>query len=175
MILPSRIDIQIVNAAGERHLLGNVLFGLKIFTSNKSWHNYSLFKSDVDGHVVLTAQDIIANTELKWDKNIQAPTPTKFELYVWKGSDAASLIESVKLLLEHYEDKAAVEQDLKRHGITSENMASALLVVAKQAVEDKKLYSYIKDAVNSLVRINTEKVKGIWTDDVPKFYSFVIQ
>jgi hypothetical protein len=65
MILPSKIDIHIVDAAGGTNLLANILFGLKFFTSDSSWHNYSLFKSDAVGHVSPTKQDMINNTELR--------------------------------------------------------------------------------------------------------------
>jgi hypothetical protein len=175
MILPSKIDIQIIDAAGGTNLLANILFGLKFFTSDSSWHNYSLFKSDAVGHVALTKQDIINNTELRWEKSNQAMSPTKFELYVWEEKAAADIIEVTKQLLKFYDDKEFLEQNLERHGITGKNMAHALLVTDRQAIENKKLYSYIKDAVNNSVRIDTEKIEDTWFDDSPKSYHFVIQ
>lgn len=175
MILPSKIDIQIIDTAGRSNLLENVLFGLKVFTSDSSWHNYSFFKSNVFGHVALTKQDIIENTELKWEKNIQVAAPTRFELYVWNGKVAAGLIESTRQSLELYRGKAFVEQDLKQYGIADENIAQALLAIDRQAAEERKFYSYVKDAINNLVKIETEKLEGIWFDDSPKLYQFIIQ
>jgi G3E family GTPase len=175
MILPSKIDIQIIDAAGGVNLLANILFGLKIFTSYSSWHNYSFFKSDAAGHIVLNKQDIIDNTELKWEKDIQAINPTRFELYMWEGKQVVDIIEATRQLLKLYDDKELIEQDLKRHGITGKSMAHALLVADRQAIEDKKFYFYIKDAVNNSVRIDTKKIEGTWFDDSPKSYQFVIQ
>jgi len=150
------------------------LFGLKIFISNGSYHNYSLFKSDMAGHILLTKQDIIANTELKWEKNLQSKIPTRFELYVWRGEEAIDLIEATRELLERYEDEKFLEEDLKRHGIVGENMKHALSVISKQAPEDKEFYLSIKDAINHLVKVHPEKIKGIWLDNSPKSYQFVI-
>ena len=133
MILPSRIEIQITDATGKPNLLENVLFGLKIFTSNNSWHNYSPFKSDVAGHIMFTKQDIIANTELKWKKNLQLMIPTRFELYVWQGEEAIDLIEDTRESLKLFEDEKFVEENLKRHGLIGERMKHALSVASKQA------------------------------------------
>ena len=174
MILPSKIEIQITNAAGRPNLLENVLFGLKIFTSDGSYHNYSPFKSDMGGHIVLTKQDIIANTELKWEKNLQSKIPTRFELYVWRGEEATDLIKTTKELLELYEDEKRLEEGLKQRGIVGENMKHALLAISKQAPEDKEFYLSIKDAINHLVKVHPEKIKGIWLDNSPKSYQFVI-
>jgi RimJ/RimL family protein N-acetyltransferase len=175
MILPSKIEVQIIDAVGKPNLLGNILFGLKIFTSDSSWHNYSFFKSDIAGHIVLTKQDIIANTELRWEKNFQSVIPTKFELYVWQGEQAAKVIEATKKSLELCKDEKFVEQDLKRHGVVGENITHALSVITRKAVEDEKFYLYIRDAINHLVKVDTGKIEGIWFDDSPKLYQFVIQ
>ena len=174
MILPSKIEIQITNAAGKPNPLENVLFGLKIFTSDGSYNNYSPFKSDMAGHIVLTKQDIIANTELKWEKDFQSKIPTIFELYVWQGEEAIDLIETTRELLERYEDEKFIEEDLKRHGIVGESMKHVLLAISKQAPEDKEFYLSIKDAINHLVKVHPKKIAGIWLDDSPKMYQFVI-
>jgi hypothetical protein len=174
MVLPSKIEIQIIDALGKPNPLGNVLFGLKVFTSDGSYHNYSPFKSDMAGHVVLTEQNIIANTELKWEKNLQSKIPTRFELYVWQGEGATDLIETTRELIERYEDEKFIEEDLKRRGIVGESMKHALSVISKQAAEDKEFYLSIKDAINHLVKVHPEKIKGIWLDNSPKSYQFVI-
>ncbi len=154
-------------------MLENVLLGLKIFTSDGSYHNYSPFKSDMAGHVVLTKQDIIANTELKWEKNFQSKIPTRFELYVWRGEESIDLIKTTRELLERYEDEKLLEEDLKRRGIAGENMKHALLAISKQALEDKKFYLSIKDTINHLIKVHPEKIEGIWLDDSPKLYQFI--
>jgi G3E family GTPase len=175
MILPSKIEIQITNAAGKPNPLGNVLFGLKIFTSDGSYHNYSPFKSDMAGHIVLTKQDIIANTELKWEKNLQSKIPTRFELYVWQGEQDIDLIEDIRESLKLFEDDKFVEENLKRHGFVGERLKHALSVARKQAAEDKEFYLSIKGAINHLIKVHPEKIKGIWLDNSPKSYQFVIQ
>ena len=174
MILPSKIDIQIIDAKGKPNLLANVLFGLKIFTSKNSYHNYSVFKSNAVGHITLNKQDIIDNTELKWKKNILSATPTKFELYVWEGKQTDDLINVTKDLVEFYNNTDLIIQDLKRRGITDENIPHALEVTNTQAIEDKIFYEYIKEAVNNSVKMDTEKAKGIWTDSFQKSYQFII-
>ena len=175
MTLPSKIDIQIIDSTGRPNLLENVLFGLKVFISDNSWHNYSVFKSNAAGHITLTKQDIIDNTELKRETNILSIAPTKFELYVWEGQHTDDMIKITKHLLELYNDKDFIEQDLKRHGITDEKTPHALMVTNNKAIEDNFFYEYIKDAVNNSVKVDTEKIEGVWTDSFQKSYQFIIQ
>ena len=175
MTLPSKIDIQITDKTGRPNLLANVLFGLKVFISKNSWHNYSVFKSNAAGHITLNKQDIIDNTELKWETNILSTAPTKFELYVWEGKHTDNMINDMRLLLKYYNDTELVIQDLKRHGITDESIPHALGMTNNQAIKDKIFYEYIKEAVNNSVKVDTEKVKGLWTDSFQKSYQFIIQ
>lgn len=164
MTLPTKIDIQITDSTGRPNPLENVLFGLKVFIDEDSWHNYSIFKSNADGHITLTKQDIIDNTELKWETNISPTSPTKFELYVWEGQQTEDLVKSTQRLLELYNDKDFLRQDLKRHGFTDENMNDALASINNKAPEDAALYQYIKDAINNSIKIDTVKIEGIWSD-----------
>jgi hypothetical protein len=175
MTLPSKIDIQIIDTKGRPNLLENVLFGLKIFISEDSWHNYSVFKSNSAGHITLTKQDIIDNTELKWETNILSTNPTKFELYVWEGQHTDDIIKMTKRLLQLYNDKDFIQQDLKQHEIADSKIPHALEVTNSKAIEDKAFYQYIKDAVNSSVKVDTNKIEGVWSDDLQKSYEFIIQ
>jgi hypothetical protein len=59
MLLPDKIDIQLVDTTGNQNLLENVLFGLKIYITEHSWYNYSFCKTNAAGHITLTKQDII--------------------------------------------------------------------------------------------------------------------
>lgn len=175
MTLPSKIDIQIIDTTGRPNLLENILFGLKVFISKNSWHNYSVFKSNNKGHITLTKQDIIDNTELKWEANILSTKSTKFELYIWDGQHTDDMIKMIKHLLELYDDSDFIKQDLKQRGVADENMHNALAVINNKAIEDKIFYEYIKDAVNNSVKVDTEKIEGVWTDSFEKTYSFIIQ
>ena len=175
MTLPIKIDIQIIDSAGRPNSIGNVLFGLKIFISDDSWHNYSVFKSNAAGHITLTRQDIIANTELKWEANVLSATPTKFELYVWEGQQADEIIKVTKHLLELYNNKAFLEQDLKKHGIAEDNIPKALESTSSKAIEDKIFYDFIKEAVNSTVNVTTARIEGVWSDGFQKSYQFIIE
>lgn len=175
MTLPSKIDIQIISLTGRPNLLENVLFGLKVSVSDNFWHNYSVFKSNAAGHITLTRQDVIDNTELKWESNMLSIAPTKFELYVWEGQYTDDMIKMTERLLELYNDKDFIEKDLKRHGIIDENIPDAFVVTNNKAIEDKAFYEYIKDAVNNSVKVETEKIEGVWTDSFSKSYQFIIQ
>jgi len=174
MILPTKIDIQIIDRTGGLNPLENVLFGLKVFINENSWHNYSKFKSNAEGHITLTKLDIIDNTELKWETNIGPAIPTKFALYVWDGQQTEDLIKSTQKLLELYNDKDSIREDLKRRGFADEQIPGVLEKVNSKSSEDKVLYEYIKDAVNNYVQIDTDKIEGIWKDSFEKLYYFTI-
>ncbi len=175
MILPTKIDIQIIDRTGRPNPIENVLFGLNVFITENSWHNYSAFKSNAAGIISLTSQDIIDNTELKWETNSLAANPTKFELYVWKRKHTDEMIKMTQRLLELYNDKNFIQQDLQRHGFTGENTPHAITATNNKVIEDKAFYNYIKDAVNNSVQIVTDKIEGIWSDRAQKSYEFVIE
>ncbi|HEY8971136.1 MAG TPA: hypothetical protein VIM64_18660 [Puia sp.] len=53
MIIPATIHVQVVDKRGAPNPIEHVLLGLKIFTNNGSWHNYSPLKTDASGKVVV--------------------------------------------------------------------------------------------------------------------------
>lgn len=173
MIIPARIDIQLVNSTGQPVALENLLFGLKIFSSENSYHNYSTFKTDAAGHITLTKQDIINNTELKWETNLPA-VPTKFELYVWEGKIADEMIKMTAHLLALYNNQDLITQDLKKHNIPDNEIPNALDITNNKAIEDRAYYEFIKDAVNSTVKIDPPKIEDTWSHSFQKSYKFVV-
>ena len=127
MILPSKIEIQVVDKAGRSNPLGNILFGLKIFLGDGSWLNYSPFKTNLLGQIVLTKQQIIDNTDLNQEMDLGSDTtPTKFELYVWDGDQTDDMIRITKQLLELYKGEEFIQADLLQHGIKEENIPDAI-------------------------------------------------
>jgi hypothetical protein len=103
--------------------------GLKIFAPEGSWHNYSAFKSNALGQITLTQQNIIANTELKWEENFLSSTPTKFELYVWNGQDITDTIKATQYLLEFYKDENTIREYLKEQKVLELNIPVAIEII----------------------------------------------
>jgi hypothetical protein len=174
MILPATIEIQIMHASGLPNPLANILLGLKIFTIDGGWHNFSFFKTDVEGHVLLTKAQIIENTELKVGGYIESETPTKFELYIQGGRLTANLIKSTQRLLELYKDKEFLVADLSRRGIAEENIPAAIEAAQKKSGEDKAFFEHIKDAVNDKIQVVTTRITDVWLDSWPKQYTFIV-
>jgi hypothetical protein len=175
MILPDKIEIRIVDRSGQSNPLANIIFGLKVFKNNDAWYNYSVFKTDSDGHIVLTRQQIIDNTELKHDRYIESGTSTRFEIYVWDGLMTAGLISTTKRLLELYKDESFIRKDLSRHGVAEENIPAAIEATQKKGRDDLALFEQIKDAMNANVQIYTGKIEDVWLDVSPKQYEFIIE
>jgi hypothetical protein len=174
MILPVKIEVQITDEVGNAKPLANVLLGLKVFSDNGSWHNYSFFKTNSEGQVCLTKQQIIDNTELKWGNHFESQTPTKFELYIWDGQSTSELIETTKRLLGIYNDEASIQKDLSRRGVGEDYLSDALKATREKSREDMALFEQIKDAVNGSVQVHTSRIEGIWLDDLPKQYKFAV-
>ncbi len=175
MILPNKIEIQIVDKAGQPNPLANIIFGLKIFSLDGMWYNYTAFRTNSDGYISLTQQEIIDNTELKNNDYTATSEPTNFELYVWDGQLITGLIKSTKRLLELYSDKEFVQGDLRGHEVTEASIPGAMKVVNKKRADDIAFFERIKDAINDSVQIYTDKIKGSWLDVLPKHYQFVIE
>jgi hypothetical protein len=174
MIVPTEIEIQIVNEDGHPAPIANVLFGLKIFTSHGGWHNYSFLKSDTEGHIALTRKEILENTQVIFDSSQSDNIPTKFELSIYDGQFVLGLNRSMKQLLALYNDKGLIREDLMRHGIVEDNLPTAMEATEKKRKEDVALYERIKDAVNDKIEVSSPKMEGFWSDTLPKHYEFVV-
>jgi hypothetical protein len=172
MVLPDRIEIQIVDDTGRPKFLANVLFGLKIFNDDGSWHNYSFFKTDVNGHISLTKQQIIDNTELKWENYIETSTPSKFELYVWDGQHLSSFIETLKQILRIYRDEPTLKKDLLTRGVEEEDLPGALRATMEKSREDQALFELIRRCCNNTIQVQNPKIEAVWLDSSPKQYEF---
>lgn len=133
MILPDTIAVQIIDSQGNPNPIEHVLFGLKVFTDEDTWDNYSPSKTNASGLATIAKNDILEHTELKWSTGLHSGSATKIELYVWEGKDTDALIQVTKHLLDLYSNESFLRQDLKRHGIAEEQMAEAL-----QATENKQ-------------------------------------
>ena len=174
MIIPIEIEIQIVDGTGGPSRLENVLFGLKIFNIDGSWHNYSFLKTDANGAISLARQQIIDNTELRHADHIVSDTPTSFELYVWDGQMISDLIRTMKQLLDIYKNEDIIRNDLVSKGITGNSLTAAVETAKKKSVEDKALYEKIRDAVNGQVQFHPDKISDKWLDMSPKKYKFTM-
>jgi hypothetical protein len=174
MIVPAEIEIQIVNGEGRPTPMANVLFGLKIFTSYGGWHNYSFFKSDRDGRILLTRKEILENIQVIFDSPMNADIPTKFELSIYDGQFVLGLTRSMKQLLALYNDKGFIREDLMRHGIVEDNLSTAIEATERKRKEDVALYERIKDSVNDKIDVNVPKLEGVWSDALPKHYQFIV-
>jgi hypothetical protein len=174
VIIPDKIEIQVVDSSGQPNPLENVLFGLKLFRDANSWYTYSLFKSNHSGHIILTRQDIIDNTEIKNEKFSIASTSTHIELRVWEGEQTEQFKRAIGKLMQAYDDDNFIEADLKRRGVKDYDIEKAIFVTQNKAIEDKRIYESIKNAINNSVNIKTRQIEDHWTDSQPKFYKFTI-
>src|SRR5689334_18005163 len=142
MPLPSKIHIQLIDKMGNPRSTGNILFGLKIFISENSWHNYSFFKTDPRGYVSLTKKDIIDNAELKWKGESIHNESTKYKLYARDGKQIAEMIETIRQLLLLYDNMDFITEDLKRRKVPDEKIPDAIAIIKNKADEDKALYEF---------------------------------
>lgn len=173
MMIPEKIEIQIINKAGHPNPINNLLFGLKIYNNKDSWYNFSPFRSNPDGKVLLTRLSIIINASIIPDENDLEQT--EFEIYVWKGQQTDSLIFRTRKSLINMGDDDFIRQDLIRHGVDEKNIADAITITKNKKREEEIFYELIKDAPNNSVQIQTQKIEGIWSDNSPKIYEFIIE
>jgi hypothetical protein len=174
MIIPDTIQVQVFDKQGDSNPIEHVLLGLKIYTSNGSWHNYSPFKTNASGEAIITQQTIIENTGLKWEKHLFSTTPTRYELFVWGGEMTSSFINSIRRLLELYQDEEGIINDLKRRQVAEADIPKGLEIARNKMEEDIALYQSIEMAVNHVIHADPEKIKGLWEDSLPKSYRFTI-
>jgi hypothetical protein len=175
MTIPGKIEIQIIDSLGNPNPISNVLFGMKIFMKDGSWHNFSYFKTDRFGHIVLTKGDIIHNTELKSDVSLHLEISPKIELYVWEGPHTDYNIKRMQRLMELYDDEDFIKGDLRSHGVSEGTLPNAIRATQNKAAEDRTFYEWIRTVVNSSVNIYTDKIEDEWTDSSPRYYQFTIE
>jgi len=178
MIIPEKISIQITDKDGNPNQISNVLFGCKIYLSENGWHNYSPFKSDASGQVIVTHEQIINvinDTGFVQEENLLSSEPTTFELHVWEGQFTVELIQRVCQLLQLYTDENGIRDDLRKRKVLEANIPLAIEIINNKAAEDKAFYELIKNAVNNSISVENNKIRGTWENSLPKSYEFVIQ
>ena len=175
MQLPGKIQIQIVNKLGEINPLDNIFFGLKIFTDEGHWHNYSFFKTDLTGRVELSRQQIIDNAEINYPVNFSIGTPTEFQIYVWDGKLINDLMLATKRIADIYKDNNLLNQQLLKEGFSKEAIPGMIESFSIQPDNNTELYEYLKDVKNSSVQVYTTKIQDVWMDELPKSYQFIIE
>jgi len=142
--------------------------------SNGGWHNFSFFKSNSSGYIILAKEDVIANTELK-HRSVDSLFSEKIELYVWDAKQIGDLVKVSRRISELSADENFIRQDLKRHGIADEDIPEAIRITKNGNEKDRAFYDLIKDAMNDSVKVVTRKIEDVWNDEFPKLYEFIIE
>lgn len=175
MIIPENIKIQIVDKQGEIKALGNLIFGLKIYINDFSYHNYNPVVTQDDGSALITRQDIVENTELKWNNyDFDSNEPTKFELLTWPGEYATQMIQHVENLLRAYKNQDFMLQSFRKVGIAESEIPNEVANLKLIIANDEAYYNRIKNAVNAQYKIITPSIMDTWFDDLPKSYNILV-
>ena len=174
-MLPEKIEIQLIDKCGSFFPLEHILFGLRIFNEDGSYHNYSNFKTDENGKVVLTRQQIIDNTELKWENaQVDSLQKTKFEIYIWNGKEISQLVARVENLLKAYNSEEKILEDLRLRGVTEQIAETAMVNIRRQSNADRQYYEFIQPTLNNEIVAKENSIIGYWSDNLPKQYQFEV-
>jgi hypothetical protein len=172
-ILPNKISVQLKNKNGENLKIENVLCHLNIYIDSSSYYTYSFIPTNSNGIVNLTKEQMIQNTELKYYFDESLPldkTPVKFEFFVMDDNMVNGVISSMENYLSV--DIKSIKADLKRRGLTDEQIALQIPSIEEKMKSDKQLYQFLKKNKNSeLKKSNGEsKITGFWNSESDYIY-----
>ncbi|KAF2333732.1 hypothetical protein [Flavobacterium daemonense] len=175
MKIPTKIEIQTIDQSGNSNTMENILFGFKIFVDNDdSYYTTSFFKTDKNGKLILNQSDLINNSELKWEKDINEFKIIKANIYPLEKELTSSIRKASKNYIDITTNKEVLESQLLREGFTKDNIETAKNAIEKMAVQQKINNELFKDSKNDLVQIVTTSIDDEWIDDSVKIYKFVI-
>jgi hypothetical protein len=175
MKIPTKIEIQTINQLGNSNPMENILFGFKIFVDNDdSYYTTSFFKTDKNGMIILNQSDLINNSELKQEKNIEEFKSVKANIYPLEKELTASIRKASQNYIDVTTNKEILESQLLREGFTKDNIEVAKNAIEKMAVQQKINNELFKDSKNDLVQIVTTCIEDEWLNDSIKTYKFII-
>ncbi|MFT5890146.1 MAG: hypothetical protein ACI9Y7_000235 [Dokdonia sp.] len=159
-ILPNKMSVQLKDKNGENLKKGKVLCHLNIYIDSLSYYTYSFIPTNSDGIVNLTKEQMIQNTELKYDFDERLPvdkTPVKFDFYVMDNNMICSIISSMENYLSV--DIESIKSDLKNRGLTGTQIALQIPVIEEKMKSDKELYEFLKKNKNTELDYSNGEMK----------------
>ncbi|UUF13912.1 MULTISPECIES: hypothetical protein [Flavobacterium] len=174
MKIPKEIAIQITDILGNNNPIENILFGFKIFESEDAYYTTSYFKTDNSGSIIITQNDLINKSELKWENDIESFQSIKTEVFVLDANSTKSVRGRSENYINITANTEAIEKHLKQSGFSDENITAATKAINNSATDQMEIYNLFKDSKNDMVEILTEKIDDIWKDNTNKIYKFII-
>ena len=174
MKIPKEITIQIIDRLENNNPIENILFGFKIFESEDAHYTTSYFKTNNSGSIIINQSDLIYNSELKWETDIESFQSIKTEVFVLDANCTKKVRESSENYMNITSNKETIEKHLRQSGFSDENITAATKAINSSAIDQMKIYHLFKDSKNDMVKIHTDKIEDIWKDDSNKIYKFII-
>lgn len=175
MKIPKEIAIQITDTLGNNNPIENIIFGFKIFESEDAYYTTSYFKTDNSGSIIITQNDLINKSELKWENDIENFESIKTEVFVLDANSTKNVRGYSENYINITTNKETLEKHLKQSGFNDENIIAAAQAINNSATEQMEIHNLFKDSKNDVVEILTEKIEDIWKDNTSKLYKFIIR
>lgn len=178
LVVPKSINIQVVDENSEDLRLKNILCHLNIFNNDNSWFTYSFIPTNINGQVRLSREEIINNTELKHQKNLQNEPklkPTKFEFFVIDNDILSVMLKNTKLFLSQTDED--VIKELESHLKNETAINNELRKIKQKQIEDEVFYKLLKSNENSnlIFSPNKSKIRGEWEEEIDYEYKLKLK
>lgn len=143
----------------------NVLCHLNIYSNPTSYYTYTFIPTNAFGKVILTKDDILANTELKHcfdDKLGLDKTEVKFEFFILGKEFLNLIIKDMENYLKIKPEE--IKEDLRRRGFGEQQIENEIPRALKMQSEDKILYDFLLTNRNVELDYDQEnsKITGYW-------------
>jgi hypothetical protein len=174
--LPSRIIIDLIDLKNQPVKKANVMFGLRIFTTKDSCHNWSPLYTNAEGKIEVFHHQIIENTELKWEQyNEYENTLTKAEIYAWDNNLIDSLSTGLQGLMRAYADEENVRRQLSQFGFQGKALEVEYEKVKSKATEDRYFANQVALSQANKLIFENNLMTDYWELDQEYVYSFKVK
>ena len=165
IIIPNSLKFQLKDLNDLDFVFNNVLCQLNIYQNTKSYYSYSYIPTNSNGEIVLTKDDIIQNTELKYhfDEGLTLDeSPVRFEFFVIDHGIISFLISNMKKNLNVKPD--SVKSELMKRGLNNEQVMTELSKITSKHKSDKIFLEFVAQNKNIELELTEEvfKIAGHW-------------
>jgi hypothetical protein len=174
MNIPKEIIIQIIDRSGNNNPVKNILFGFKIFENENDYYTTSYFKTNNSGSIIIKQSDLINESELKWENDLENFKSSKIQVFPLDALSTIHIRDSSKNYINTTTNKEALKKHLKQSGFTDDNITAANTVINNTATKQMEIYNQFKNSKNDTFEIKTENIEDIWIDNTNKIYKFII-
>jgi hypothetical protein len=167
MKIPKKIFISILNKK-KLKIEAETLFSIKIFKNEDSWYNSTALKTNKNGEIEISQEQLI--TFINEHENPNLFAPHRIIIEIWNCKITNNILNQVKSFESVNEEQ--VKKELTDRGFNEDDIIKYTKTTLKKLKEDILFWTPFYNVKNCEISLINETITDYWLDDSEKNYEF---